>query len=410
MVGGVRIGLWNDVKRSGVINVRTVIDSSAEMFQWRPYALAVEGWSAPKFYKEAEEWAIVEGKNLDQELESFIRCLRVLELVGFDCQDPYRPNCVAMQFGYDQDSPKWIPRSPSSPQLSWNNYSRPSDSDLRKEVLPLVDAFEGLSKEQRSKTILKLLSNHCDSPSLPTECQLKQVENYPNVPPGFPPKYPDAPPVFPPKYPEAPPENDKKNLFIVVSQTLACNVVPPGLREKHNAGKGIHTSTEAHDSSSVVPPSCIVEYVKENLSKEVCQSATRDVVPPSSTKKHTDYECDRTENNSTAHNLVVSEQRGGERTICDDVIEDIEIYLSEFERSAASRRRTQHNATFSYGAKLQIPVSSLHCTLCDAQELETTRHLFADCPWITTVKTDVLQWAGDILDCIRRKSWKMIQK
>ncbi|KAM3396248.1 hypothetical protein P3S68_005254 [Capsicum galapagoense] len=226
MVGEVRIGRWHDVKRSGVINVRAAIDSSAETFQWRPYALAVESWSAPKFYKETEEWIIVEGKNSDQELESYIRCLQVSELVGIDCQEPYRPNRVAMQFGFDQDFPKWIPRSPSIPQLSWNNYSRPSDSDLRlcypsrlfephvstkylkwwrKEVLPLVDAFEGLSKEQRSKTTLKLLSNHCDSPSLSTDCQLKQVENYPDVPPGLPPKYTDVPPGFPPKYPNAPP-------------------------------------------------------------------------------------------------------------------------------------------------------------------------------------------------------------
>ncbi|KAM3396253.1 hypothetical protein P3S68_005259 [Capsicum galapagoense] len=390
MVGGVRIGRWHDVKRSGVINVRTAIDSSAETFQWRPYALAVEGCSVPTFYKETEEWEIFEGKMLDQELESFIRCLRVSVLVGFDCQEPYRPNRVAMQFGFDQDFPKWIPCSPSIPQLAWNNYSRPSDSDLRlcypsrlfepdvstkylkwwrKEVLLLVDAFEGLSKERRSKTRLKLLSNNCDSPSLPTKCQLKQVENYPDAPPGlppkypdappgfppkfpdappgFPPKYPDAPPEFPPKYPDAPPgfppkssgENDKKNLSKVVSQSLACNVVPPGLREKHTAGKDVHTSTEAHDSSSVVPPNCIVEYGKENLSKEVCQSAARDVAPPSSTEKHTDCEHDRTENNSTAHNLVVGEQGGGERTICDDIIEDIELYLRELKRSAASHRR-----------------------------------------------------------------------
>ncbi|XP_016556769.2 protein MAINTENANCE OF MERISTEMS-like [Capsicum annuum] len=60
MVGGARIGRWHDVKRSGVINVRAAIDSSAETFQWRPYALSVEGSSVPKFYKETEEWEIVE--------------------------------------------------------------------------------------------------------------------------------------------------------------------------------------------------------------------------------------------------------------------------------------------------------------------------------------------------------------
>uniref|UniRef100_M1B3B5 Aminotransferase-like plant mobile domain-containing protein n=1 Tax=Solanum tuberosum TaxID=4113 RepID=M1B3B5_SOLTU len=108
IVSGVRIGRWHNVKQTGVINVRTTIDSSGEFFLWRPYALAVEGWSIPKFYKDKEEWTIVGGQNLDQEMESFVRCLRVSELVGLNCQEPYRPNRVAMQFGYDQDFPKWM--------------------------------------------------------------------------------------------------------------------------------------------------------------------------------------------------------------------------------------------------------------------------------------------------------------
>ncbi|MCD7467792.1 hypothetical protein HAX54_005411 [Datura stramonium] len=131
MVIAVKIGRWHNVKQSGVINVRTTIDSSRETIQWRPYALAVECWILPKFYNEKKEWAIVEGQNLDQELESFIRCLRMSELVDLDCQEPYRPNRVTMQFGYDQYFPKWILRSPSSPEVAWYNYSKPIDSDLR---------------------------------------------------------------------------------------------------------------------------------------------------------------------------------------------------------------------------------------------------------------------------------------
>ncbi|KAM3233690.1 hypothetical protein P3L10_019049 [Capsicum annuum] len=96
----------------------------------------------------------------------------------------------------------------------------------------------------------------------------------------------------------------------------------------------IQKSTEAHDSSSVVPPKNIMEYGKENLSKKVCQSAACDVEPSGSADEQ-----GRMENNSTTHNLVVGEQGGGERIICDDVIEDIELYLSELERSATSRRR-----------------------------------------------------------------------
>ncbi|KAF3620710.1 hypothetical protein FXO38_32214 [Capsicum annuum] len=183
----------------------------------------------------------------------------------------------------------------------------------------------------------------------------RRLKNYPDIPPyfspkypgaplGFPPKYPDVPCSFPPKYPDSPPgfppdgENDKKNLSVMVSQTLACDVVPPGVREKHNAGKGIHTSTEAHDSSSVVLTICIMEYGKENLSQKVSQTAIHDVAPLVSTKKHSAFEHGITENNSS-HNLTIGEQRRGERTICDDFIKDIELYLSELEISVTSRRR-----------------------------------------------------------------------
>ncbi|KAK4706710.1 hypothetical protein R3W88_033722 [Solanum pinnatisectum] len=100
-------------------------------FLWRPYALAVKGWSIPMFYKENEERTIVGGKNLDPEMESFVRCLREFELVGLYYQKPYRPNRVEMQFGYDQDFPKWIPRSPSCLELDWYSNNIPIDSDLR---------------------------------------------------------------------------------------------------------------------------------------------------------------------------------------------------------------------------------------------------------------------------------------
>ncbi|XP_015081584.1 serine/threonine-protein phosphatase 7 long form homolog [Solanum pennellii] len=169
IVSGVRIGRWHNVKQTGEINLRTTIDASGEIFLWRPYALAVEaGWSIfPKFYKENEEWTIVGGQNLDQGMESFVRCLRVSELVGLDCQEPYRPNRVAMQFGYDQDFPKWIPRSPSSPELAWYNYSRPIASDLR------LYYPSRLFEPDVTTRYFKWWRNE-------TDCQM---ENYPDVPP-----------------------------------------------------------------------------------------------------------------------------------------------------------------------------------------------------------------------------------
>ncbi|KAH0650338.1 hypothetical protein KY284_030250 [Solanum tuberosum] len=151
----------------------------------RPYALAVEGWSFPMFYKDKEEWTIVGGKNLDIEIDSFVRCLRASELVGFDCQEPYRPNQVALRFGFDQDFPKWIPRSPSSPEFAWYNYIRHSDSDKRLYYLSRL--FEADVTTQYLKWWRNETNQHaCDvHPNLPIECQ---VDNYPEVPPGFSPR------------------------------------------------------------------------------------------------------------------------------------------------------------------------------------------------------------------------------
>ncbi|MCE3216878.1 hypothetical protein HAX54_008889, partial [Datura stramonium] len=74
----------------------------------------------------------------------------------------------------------------------------------------------------------------CETIGLPIECQLKQVENHPNVPPGFPPKCCG--------------ENDKKNFSMGVSQTMACDIVTPGFVVKHIAEERVYTSTDyAHD-------------------------------------------------------------------------------------------------------------------------------------------------------------------
>ncbi|XP_060189488.1 uncharacterized protein LOC132618455 [Lycium barbarum] len=498
MAKRLRIGRWHDAKKSGVINVRMTIDSSGDIFLWRPYALAVEGWLIPKFYKEKEELAIVEGANLEQEFESFIRCLRVSELVGLDCQEPYRPNRVARQFGYDQDFPKWIPRSSSSPELAWYNYSRPIENDLRlyypyrlfesdvttqylkwwkKEILFLADEVKGLLRGRRSKRRLKRLSNLCDSPVFaPKLKQVKietdydvcdvlsgppKVKNYPDVPPGFAPKcvgendkkflsievsqtmacdivthgsveknaseeriytstdydhdrnegksdsfdvlpvlhtkgqlkqvknYPDVPPGFAPKYCGG---NDKKNMSMAVSQTMVHNIMPPGFVDNHTAGKRTYISTDyEHDKNESnlcgspvfapklkqvkletdchvcdvlpgppkvenypgvppgFPPKCNGENDKKNLSIGVSQMACV-VVPPISVESQTagervihtstDYAHDRNEINSDiAPNPVTNEQKRGERTSCHDLVMVIEAGLSRLERQAASCKR-----------------------------------------------------------------------
>ena len=50
---------------------RTTIDFSGETFQWRPYALDVEGLLIPNSYKGKKEWTIVEVQTLDQKWNLF---------------------------------------------------------------------------------------------------------------------------------------------------------------------------------------------------------------------------------------------------------------------------------------------------------------------------------------------------
>ncbi|GAB2227543.1 hypothetical protein Droror1_Dr00009365 [Drosera rotundifolia] len=101
-----RLARWDRVRLKGSLSfVRTVI-MSGEGFRWRPYAVDVENWRHLAFYGDHEQF--VSPNKLggsDEELKSFHVFLRCCELIEFHCRVSYRPNRVAMQFGYDQDIP-----------------------------------------------------------------------------------------------------------------------------------------------------------------------------------------------------------------------------------------------------------------------------------------------------------------
>ena len=62
--GDPRAARWHDMKRSAIGNVRPIIDSSVDIFLWRPYTLAVDQWKFPEFYRETEQWVDI-GRCLD---------------------------------------------------------------------------------------------------------------------------------------------------------------------------------------------------------------------------------------------------------------------------------------------------------------------------------------------------------
>jgi hypothetical protein len=123
--GEPRVARWHKVKKLNIDKVRFVIDSEeGDGFQWRPYAAGLENWLPPKLYRDEEEWVSI-GPDLDEEVASFARCLRVSELVGQKCIEQYLPHRVAMQFGMDQDIPGCVPRFNMNVEAAWSNYCRP---------------------------------------------------------------------------------------------------------------------------------------------------------------------------------------------------------------------------------------------------------------------------------------------
>ncbi|XP_059444016.1 uncharacterized protein LOC132175936 [Corylus avellana] len=124
--GEPRVARWHKVKKLNIGKVRFVIDSEeGDGFQWRPYAAGLENWLPPKLYRdEEEEWVSI-GPDLDEEVASFARCLRVSELVGQKCIEQYLPHRVAMQFGMDQDIPGFVPRFNMNVEAAWSYYCRP---------------------------------------------------------------------------------------------------------------------------------------------------------------------------------------------------------------------------------------------------------------------------------------------
>lgn len=123
-LGEPRMARWDKVKKLSVEDLGSVLDSAGESFIWRPYAISEKSWLFHKFYRKSEEWVLVH-PGMDEELESFARFLRAGELVGLDYMEQYLPHRVAMQFGLDQDLPGHVAMFNGTPEMAWENYSRP---------------------------------------------------------------------------------------------------------------------------------------------------------------------------------------------------------------------------------------------------------------------------------------------
>ncbi|XP_045822339.1 uncharacterized protein LOC123915241 [Trifolium pratense] len=113
---------WDKVKALKIDNVKLTLDSASDDFLWRPYVRFAD--KCGMFYPN-DEILVPFKKDLDDQMVSFVICLRVSEFVGFDSIEKYLPHRVAMQFGIDQDVPSCVPRFNDTKEIAWKNYCRP---------------------------------------------------------------------------------------------------------------------------------------------------------------------------------------------------------------------------------------------------------------------------------------------
>ncbi|XP_024634579.1 protein MAIN-LIKE 2-like [Medicago truncatula] len=114
---------WHNAESENlnVDNVRLELNSAKNHFLWRPYVRFAE--KCELFYPNDGTWVFK--TDLDDTMLSFVRCMRVSELVGIDFVVQYLPHRVALQFGMDQDIPSYVPRFNETESVAWENYNRP---------------------------------------------------------------------------------------------------------------------------------------------------------------------------------------------------------------------------------------------------------------------------------------------
>ncbi|CAK8565543.1 unnamed protein product [Lathyrus sativus] len=192
---------WHKVKAPKIDNVRFTIDSAIDDFLWRPYVKYAD--KCGMFYPNDEILVPFKNVLVDRQMLSFVICMRVSELVGFDSIEQYLPHRVAMQFGIDQDVPSYVPRFNETKVIAWKNYYRPiSDKILnfpsrffeadvtaryarwwKQSVLGHDDFVKKIVQRKRSESSRKHRTD---------VGKANRSDNDIGVPPGFPPNLVDT--------------------------------------------------------------------------------------------------------------------------------------------------------------------------------------------------------------------------
>ncbi|CAI0379978.1 unnamed protein product [Linum tenue] len=155
--------MWDNLRSRRVRDLRLALDSAGDTFSWRPYAVSLNGWQFPDFYRGNGEWLDMES---NESLLPYSLCLRVSELVGQGCVEQYLPHRVAMQFGMDQDLPHNVDPSNECPEwlfepdvtvgyLNWWREPMLSSEGLLKDA-PIAN---GLARRRRTPSKRRKLAH-----------------------------------------------------------------------------------------------------------------------------------------------------------------------------------------------------------------------------------------------------------
>ncbi|CAJ2639719.1 unnamed protein product [Trifolium pratense] len=190
---------WDKVKALKIDDVRLVLDSAIDDFLWRPYVRFAD--KCGMFYPN-DEILVPFKKDLDNQMLSFVICLRVSELVGFGSMEKYLPHRVAMQFGIDQDVPSCVPRFNETKEIAWKNYCRPTDNHLyfpsrffKANVTFRYSRWWKqlvMGRNDFVKKIVQLNRNECSRTHRGHVGKANRSGNDVGVPPGFPPNLVDT--------------------------------------------------------------------------------------------------------------------------------------------------------------------------------------------------------------------------
>ncbi|KAL2943682.1 Serine/threonine-protein phosphatase 7 long form-like protein [Bienertia sinuspersici] len=172
-----RLMRWNKVKISTKCDVSLALDSARDDFRWRPYTKPLNNWS------------------FDSDLQSYVRCIRVSQLVGLDCIESYFPHRVAMQFGLDQDIPIACLHLSDTNESAWRNYNRPI-GDIKLYIPPKHSEVNITTRYlewwKKSKVMKESSSFEIEkednlkmSMEMEERLKIKIENNEADVPPGF---------------------------------------------------------------------------------------------------------------------------------------------------------------------------------------------------------------------------------